>query len=61
MGKWGRVHADADREVRRQTSIRDSGKAQGKRPDDRNLQDRGEAITKRADAKEAAKNERGGK
>lgn len=58
MVDWGKRHAEEDKEVRRQTAIREDDKSKGKTPSDRNLTDRGEAITRRADAREAAKNQR---
>lgn len=59
--RWGKQYAQADREVRQRDSEIADVKKRGGKPPDGLIKARGEAITRRADAKEAAKNERGGK
>lgn len=60
-GKWGKRHADADKDARKWTAATKQIRSRGQQVPDKIVQERGEAITRRADAKEAAKNERGRK
>jgi len=57
---WGRRYAQADRAVREATIGVANVRARGQAVPDALLADRGEKITRRADVREAAANERRG-
>jgi hypothetical protein len=58
---WGKRHAQADNDVRDATTGMKKIQSRGQKVPDGVIKDRGEKITRRADIREAAKNEREGR